>query len=46
MGEFVANRGCESEQINVATNWKDLGEFNAWLVERLTGKRRCLPQAA
>ena len=46
MGEFVANRGCESEQINAATNWKDLGEFNAWLVERLTGKRWRLAEAA
>jgi inosine-uridine nucleoside N-ribohydrolase len=28
-----------AKQINVATSWKDLGGFEDWVVERLTGKR-------
>lgn len=29
----------QAKQMNVATSWKDLGGFEDWLVERLTGKR-------
>ena len=29
----------QAKQINVATNWKDLGGFENWVVERLTDRR-------
>jgi inosine-uridine nucleoside N-ribohydrolase len=29
----------QAKQINVATSWRDLGGFEDWIVERLTGKR-------
>jgi hypothetical protein len=29
----------QAKQVNVATAWKDLGGFEDFLVERLTGKR-------
>lgn len=28
----------QAKQINAATSWKDLGSFEDWMVERLTGK--------
>jgi hypothetical protein len=39
MGNSVANRAVKGEQINVVTSWKDLGGFNTWRAEGLTGKR-------